>query len=69
MSSTDRDPTQQLAYFVMLIGGLGIVVFALLNPRPTALTWIEAALGVFTAVCAVYLFIRSRRQRRTPNDD
>jgi uncharacterized membrane protein YfcA len=68
VASTDRDPSRQVAYFVVICGGLVIVVLSLLVSQPTPLTWIEAALGAFLVVYAGYLVIRSKRQADTPDD-
>lgn len=68
MASTDRDRSRQVAYYVVITGGLVILVLALLDSQPSPLTWIEAALGAFLAVYAGYLVIRSRRQAGAPDD-
>jgi membrane protein implicated in regulation of membrane protease activity len=53
---------------VVIIGGPAVFVLALLNPHPTALAWIEAALSAFLVAYAGYLVIRRRRRESAPRD-
>ena len=69
MADSYRGRSQQIACSVVIVGAVVVLAFALLNPRPTALTWFEVALAAVLAIGAGYLIARGRRADNSHNHD
>lgn len=69
MVDTNRGRSQQIAYFVVIVGAVVVLVVALLNPRSTALTWFEVALAAVLAIGTGYRIVRGRRADDSRNHD